>query len=144
LHQKHKLIVYINVEQNLQKLFKRASYEPESRLSDEVWGLIENKKRRITKWKVFGYSGLSILSLVGSVFSIKILVEQFIRLGFFDYLSLVFSDSSVITIYWKEYTLTLADSLPFASLGVSLFFLFLLFVFINRTSCQFKNRLLIA
>jgi len=130
------------VEQNLQKLFKLASYKPESRLSDEVWGLIEYRNRRITKWKTLGYSGLSLLSLVGSIFSIKILVEQFIRLGFFDYLSLVFSDSSVIATYWKEYTLTLADSLPFASFGLSLFLLFILFVSIKKVSYQFNNRLI--
>lgn len=142
MHQNYKLIVYINVEQNLQKLFKQALYEPESRLSGEIWRLIENRNHQIAKWKVFGYSGLSLLSLVGSIFSIKILVEQFIRLGFFDYLSLLFSDGNVIATYWKEYTLTLADSLPFASFGLSLFLLFILFVSIKKVSYQFNNRLI--
>ena len=129
------------MEQNLQKLFKNASYHPESRLSGDILSTILTKSTQITKWKRFGYLSLSILSLSGSVLSIKVLIEQAGRLGFFRYLSLAFSDSGVIALYWKEYVLSLADSLPIASLGVSLFLLFVLFVSIQRASHQFKNKL---
>jgi hypothetical protein len=57
---------------------------------------------------------------------------------------LAFSDSGVIATYWKEYTLSLADSLPFASLALSFFLLFILFISIRKVSYQFKNKLLIA
>jgi hypothetical protein len=132
------------VEQNLQKLFKKAVYHPEGRLSGDVWIAIEIKKAQITKTKKIGYLSLSVLSLSGSILSIKSLVEESIRLGFFNYFSLVFSDSGVIATYWKEYTLSLADSLPVASLALSFFLLFVLFISIRRASYQFKNKLLIA
>ncbi|MFA6514921.1 MAG: hypothetical protein WCT42_01495 [Candidatus Paceibacterota bacterium] len=132
------------MEQNLQKLFKQAAYHPESRLSGDVWTAIEVKKAQITKRKKFGYLSLSVLSLSGSVFSIKSLIGELIRLGFFDYFSLAFSDSGVIATYWKEYTLSLADSLPVASLALSFFLLFVLFISIRRASYQFKNKLSIA
>jgi len=130
------------VEQNLQKLFKNATYSPEGRLSGDVWKAIEYKSTQITKWKRFGYLGASVLSLSGSVFSIKSLIAEFSKLGFYDYLSLAFSDSGVIATYWKEYTLSLVDSLPIASLAVLFFLLFVLFISIRRASYQFKNRLL--
>ena len=136
--------VYIYVEQNLQKLFKNATYAPESRLSGDILSIIEHKSAQITKWKTFGYLGMSILSLSGSIFSIKILVGQFIKSGFYSYLSLAFSDSGVIATYWKEYTLSLVDSLPVVSLVLSFFLLFILFISIRRFSYQFKNRLSIA
>jgi hypothetical protein len=129
------------VEQNLQKVFKNAMYLPGGRLSGDVFSLIEYKSSHITKWKRFGYLSLSVLSLSGSVLSIKILIEQATRLGFFKYLSLAFSDSGVIALYWKEYVLSLADSLPIASLVVSLFLLFILFISIRRASRQFKSKL---
>ncbi len=132
------------MEQDLQKLFKQASYVPESRLSGDVFSLIMSKESKITKWKSFGYLGLSVLSLSGSVFSIKSLIVESTRLGFFEYLSLAFSDSGVIAMYWKEYTLSLADSLPVASLALSFFLLFVLFISIRKVSYQFKNKLLIA
>ena len=132
------------MEYNLQKLFKNASFVPESRLSRDVFGVIEYKSAQITKLKRFGYLGVSILSLSGSIFSIKSLIVQSIKMGFSDYLSLALSDGGVIAKYWKEYTLSLVDSLPIASLILSLFLLFVLFISIRRASYQFKNRLLIA
>ncbi len=132
------------MEQNLQKLFKQSSYTPESRLSGDIWSVIEYKSNRIAKFKKYSYMFLSVLSLSGSVFSIKSLIEQFTKLGFFDYLSLVFSDSGVIATYWKEYTLTLVNSLPVISIMISLFLLFVLFISIQKMSHQFKSKLLIA
>jgi hypothetical protein len=130
------------VEKNLHKLFQEAQYHPESRLSDAIFGVIEHKSAQITKWKRFSYLSLSILSLSGSVFSIKSLIEQSSRLGFYDYLSLAFSDGGTIATYWKEYVLSLADSLPIASLVISCLLLFVLFISIQRASYQFKARLL--
>jgi len=132
------------VEKNLQKLFKQSLYQPESRLSDDIWRVIENKNIKISKYKKFGYLGVSILSLSGSVFSIKTLIEQSSRFGFYDYLSLAFSDSGVIATYWKEYILTLANSLPVVSAIFSFALLFVLFVSIRRASFLFKNKLLVA
>ena len=129
------------MEQNLQKLFKSASYQPESRLFGDIWSAIEYKSTQITKWKKFGYLSVSVLSLSGSIFSIKSLIEEFIRLGFFNYLSLAFSDGGVIAKYWKEYTLTLVDSLPVVSLVLSFFLLFILFISIRKASYQFKSKL---
>jgi len=132
------------VEQNLQKLFKNAKYQPERRLSNDILIAIEYKNAQITKWKKFGYLCVGILSLSGSVLSIRSLIVESFRLGFYDYLSLAFSDSGVIATYWKEYTLSLVDSLPIASLVLSFFLLFVLFISIRRVSYQFKNKLLIA
>lgn len=132
------------MEKKLQKLFKNASYQPESRLSSEIWSVLELKSARVIKWKTIGYLGVSVLSLSGSIFSIKSLIEQFARLGFIDYLSLLFSDGGVIAKYWKEYTLTLADSLPVVSIAISFVLLFILFVSIRRAFYQPKNKLSIA
>lgn len=142
MHQKEKLFVYIEVEQDLQKLFKQAKYQPAGRLSGDIWASIELKNAQIAKWKKYSYMSLSVLSLFGSAFSIKSLIIQSTQLGFFEYLSLTFSDSGIIAKYWKEYTLSLADSLPVASLAITLFLLFVLFVSIKRVSIQFKTKLL--
>lgn len=132
------------MEQDLQKIFKQAKYHPEGRLSGDVWATIELRNAHIAKWKKYSYMSLSVLSLFGSVFSIKSLIARSTQLGFFEYLSLAFSDSGVIAKYWREYTLSLADSLPVASLAITLFLLFVLFVSIKRASYQFKTKLLIS
>ena len=130
--------------QNLHKLFKNAIHTPESRLSENIVNAILYKNAKITKVKTFGYLCLSILSLFGSIFSIKNLIEQSIKLGFFNYFSLAFSDSGIVAKYWKEYTLSLVDSLPIMSLIFSLFLIFILFISIRRAFYQFKSKLLVA
>lgn len=132
------------MEQNLQKLFKSATYQPEGRLSSDIWLSLEAKSNKINQYKKIGYLSLGILSLSGSVFSINSLIVGLKQLGFFNYLSLIFSDGGLIATYWKEYTLSLVDSMPIASLIISLFFLFILFISIERTFSQFKNKILIA
>jgi len=132
------------VEQNLQKLFKQASFQPESRLSGDILLSIEVKSSRIAKWKTIGYMSVSVLSLSLSVLSIKSVIEQFTTTGFYNYLSLAFSDSGVIATYWKEYILSLADSLPIMSIILSFSLLFILFISIKKVSHQFRNKLLIA
>ena len=129
------------MEQNIQKVFKNATYIPEDRLREDIWRVIEAKNAQIIKWKKLSYMSLSVLSLFGSAFSIKVLIERSTSLGFFKYFSLVFSDSGVIALYWKEYILSLADSLPVASLITTLFLLFVLFISIRRASYQFKSKL---
>ena len=125
----------------IKKLFKNSIYLPESRLSDDIWAVVKAKNAKTLRVKKLGYFSLGVLSLSGSIFSIKMLIEQFIQLGFFKYLSLIFSDGGIIATYWKEYTLSLIDSLPIASLAVFLFFLFMLVISINEISYQYKNKL---
>ena len=125
----------------IKKLFKNSIYLPESRLSDDIWAVVKAKNAKTLRVKKLGYFSLGVLSLSGSILSIKMLIEQFIQLGFFKYLSLIFSDGGIIATYWKEYTLSLIDSLPIASLAVFLFFLFMLVISINKISYQYKNKL---
>ena len=129
------------MDEYIKKLFKNTVYLPESRLSDDIWALIKAKNSKILRMKKFGYFSLLVLSLSGSIFSIKVLMEQFTQLGFFRYLSLIFSDGGIIATYWKEYVFSLVDSLPIASLAVLLFFLFMLFISINKISYQYRNKL---
>ena len=68
-------------------------------------------------------SFLGVLSL----FSLSALVATFFSLGrtlatsgFSNYLSLIVSDSSIITTYWKEVSLSLVESLPMLSVALLL------------------------
>ncbi len=132
------------MEENLRKVFKQSKIEPESQLPNNIWNVIQSKNSIISKWKTLEYLSLGILSLFGSIFSIRSLIEQFRALGFFDYLSLIYSDVGVIATYWREYVLILADSLPTTSLMISLLLLFLLFNSLRHISYLFNRKLRIA
>ena len=132
------------MEQDLHKLFKKAVYHPECRLSDDVCRAILAKRRKMVRWNTFSYLSLGILSLSGSIFSIRDLITQSSQLGFYRYLSLILSDGGVVATYWKEYILTLIDSLPVVSLVLSLALLFALFISVKKISSGLRSGLKLA
>ncbi len=132
------------MEQDLQKLFKKAIYQPESRLSGDIWHMVLEKRGKEFKLRAYGYTFLGIFSLLLGGLSINNLITRSIETGFYDYLSLALSDVSLVFSYWQDYSATLVNSLPFASLGTSLFLLFTFFVSIRRVTYQFKNNLVLS
>lgn len=128
---------------NLSKLMKQAYNHPESRLSGDVWRVIEQKQARNLKMQSLAYGVTGVLSLGGFVFMSVSIVKQFSTSGFFEYVSLAFSYGGLVSVYWKEYLLSLSDSLPVASLGVTFFLLFSMLISIKKSVGQFKSKLLI-
>ena len=116
----------------LSKLFKEDYVKPESRLSGDIWTAIQTKQAKSLKIQSLVYGIIGILSLGGFVFMTFYTKKQFSSSGFFQYVSLIFSDGSLFATYWKEYLLSLADSLPFASIGALLFLLFSMLISIKK------------
>jgi len=129
---------------DLSKLMKQAYNQPETGLSADIWRVIEVKQAEGLKIKSLSYGFIGILSLGGFVLMSVSIVKQLSTSGFFQYFSLAFSDGSLISVYWKEYLLSLSDSLPVASLGVTFFLLFSMLVSIKKSIEQYKNKLLIS
>ena len=128
---------------NLSKLLKTAYDHPETGLPEVIWCAIQTKQAKSLKMQSLIYSILGILSLGGFVFMSIYLRKQFATSGFFQYVSLAFSDGSLFATYWREYLLSLADSLPVASLGASLFLLLSLLFSIRKVVLQYRNQLLV-
>lgn len=129
---------------NLSKLFKQAYKYPESRLSVDIWRAIQTKQARSLKIQSLFYSFVGILSLGGFVFMFISLTKEFSSSGFFQYVSVAFSGGGLFATYWKEYLLSLAESLPVASLGVLLFFLVSILISFRKVVHQYKSQLLIS
>ena len=132
------------METDIKEIFIKTANTSRDQLSLDIWTEISRKIDRKAKFKSIGFASFGLFSFVGLIVSIVSLVSEFEKLGFFEYVSLLFSDGSFLATYWKEYTLTLADSIPFASLGVTLFLVFALFFSTKKTFYYLKNRLLIA
>lgn len=129
---------------NLSKLFKQAYNNPETGLSGNVWRAIQTKQARSLKIQSLFYSFVGILSLGGFVFMFISLTKEFSSSGFFQYVSVAFSGGGLFATYWKEYLLSLAESLPVASLGVLLFFLVSILISFRKVVHQYKSQLLIS
>ena len=132
------------MENNLSKLMKNAYTEPESRLSSDIWRSIQIKQAKSLKIQSLVYGIAGILSLGGFVFMSISVVKEFVASGFFQYVSVAFGSNGLFMVYWKEYLLSLADSLPVASLGTMLFLLVSMLVSFRKVVRQFKNQLLVS
>ncbi len=127
---------------NLSKLFKQAYSHPKTGLSDEIWRNIELRQNQTLKLKYISYGFTSIISLFGFILVALSVKENFVSSGFSEYFSLAFSDGSMLSMYWKEYLLSLAESIPVASIGSLSFLLFLMLTSIRKSVHFYKNQLI--
>lgn len=88
-------------------------------LEQDIISKIKKLERRSLVIKQSIYSLVSVISLIGTVFSFSYLINIIKVSGAFEYATLIFYDMSVIT-YWKELSLSVAESVPFLVLAVSL------------------------
>ncbi|NVN97628.1 hypothetical protein HXX01_05410 [Candidatus Nomurabacteria bacterium] len=132
------------MDENLSKLLKQAKYHSETGLPEAIWFAIQNKQAKSLKIQSLVYGIAGILSLGGFVFMSISVVKEFIASGFFQYVSVAFGSNGLFVVYWKEYLLSLVDSLPVASLGALLFLLVSMLISFRKVMHQFKNQLLIS
>ena len=131
-------------DSDLKKSFQKAIYHPEPRLSGDIWLSISKKEQKIHSLKLWVYSSIGVLSLVGFVPVVINLVTRFVESGFSDYFSVIFSDIDSISFYWKDLLLSLVDSIPMTSLIISFSLIFVFFYSLKNMIYQFRSKLLIA
>lgn len=87
-------------------------------LEQDIISKINKLERRSLVIKQSMYSLVSVISLIGTIFSFSYLINIIKVSGAFEYATLIFYDMSVI-IYWKEISLSVAESVPFLVLAAS-------------------------
>ncbi len=132
----------MDVNTNLQNVFQKAKYEPKEDLSGYIWLELVKRSENRARTRLWVLSSFSLGSLAGSIFEFRALSQDFLHSGFYRYFSLVFSNGSTVLKYWKEFSLTLTDSIPVMSLILSLALVFVFFISLRYAVLQFnKSRL---
>ena len=75
----------------------------------------------LTLWVVVALSAFTAL-----IPAFQYTAKEFYQSGFYQYLLLIFSDSGLVMTYWKEFVMTLAESLPLLGVAIFLFFMLIL------------------
>lgn len=133
------------MDRNLNKIFQKAMYSPENKLSEGIFSTISVKENRIKYIKLWVYSISGVFSFAGFFMIIKQLFSDFYSSGFYDYLSLMFSNSKAL-YFWKEITLSIVESLPVTNiiLSLALVFVFVLSLRYMARNIRTRPKLLIA
>jgi hypothetical protein len=113
---------------NLKDIFQKAKYEPDANLAFSVWQTLIIQEKRMNKFKLWSFSFIGLISFVGLIPTFQILLSNLSHSGFYEYFSLIFSDGGTMLSYWKELSLSLAESLPTMSIIFTLSMLFVCFL----------------
>lgn len=116
------------MQERLKKVFLKAIYTPEKSLADQIWHAIALHNKRITRLKIWTFSLTGSASLLFFIPMLKILLNDFTRSGFYEYLSLAFSNGGSLIAYWKDFLSLLAESLPVISIISTLTLVFIFFL----------------
>ncbi|MFA6585968.1 MAG: hypothetical protein WCS86_02285 [Candidatus Paceibacterota bacterium] len=127
------------MEKELSKAFKNARYKEKSGLSLNVWNNILLRNKRIAYIKLWAFSSIGVASLIGLFPAWQILSNDLTQSGFYEYLSLIFSNGSSITSYWQELSLSIIESLPTMSIVLSLSLIFIILMSIKYIAKQIIN-----
>jgi hypothetical protein len=127
------------VEQKLIKIFKKAKYEENPVLSQNIWHNIVIRNKRNTLLRLWAFSVAGLASFIGFIPALKALLNDLTQSGFYEYLSLAFSNGSSVSSYWKEFSLSIAESLPTMSIILSLSLVFIFFLSLKYVIRQIIN-----
>ena len=101
------------MNQNLHNLFKNiAEIEPEKGLERRILRKIELESEWQKKKKLALVDSGILLSLGALVFSVLNFWGAIIQSEFWSLISLAFSDAGTVLSFWKDYALSLLETLP--------------------------------
>lgn len=95
------------------ELFRRlVIVRPPATLRRIILARVRAIERRLNRWRLVGFGALAMGAVAGIIPAINYLAGAFGQSGFYQYFTLAFSDSRVLTNYGQEFGLSLLESLP--------------------------------
>ena len=86
------------MEKELVKAFEKARYEEKPDLASNIWQNIVMRNKRKARLELWAFSLVGFASLIGLIPALKTLSNSLIQSGFYEYLSLIFSNGSSILL----------------------------------------------
>ncbi len=127
------------MEKNFKGALKAIKYEPDFDLKNKIWNHFLLRDKRIAYFKLISFSSISMASLVGFIPMFKIMANDFTQSGFYEYLSLAFSNGGLFSKYSQDFIYSLAESVPTMSIVFSLALIFIFFSSLRYVTKQIIN-----
>ncbi len=125
------------MENNYEKLFNGLErFEPSDKLRAGILARIDFERRRSAIIRLTFLGIAAAASLAAMIPSFQYAAREFSQSGFYQYFSLFFSDSGAVLASWREFALSLAESLPLAEITI---FLATVFTFLVSVKLAVRN-----
>lgn len=113
--------------------------EPKSYLLDDIVNRI-HKHERFFALKRISFVSLALLfSCISLIPAWKSLLTDLSHSGFLSFASLLFSDFSTISHYWKSFIMALIETLPAFSISLFLLVVLLILQSVRFLACDLKT-----
>ena len=104
-------------EDRYKKLFGYINLvEPPKGLGMRILAKISDEEKHSAKIKTWVFGGSTAISFVLSLWAVTNLAGGIKETGFWQYLSLIFSENGMVLAYWRELSFSLIESLPIVGL----------------------------
>ena len=104
------------MRKDYERLFSNLTrLDPPPGLMSAILARIDQKERQTAQVRVVAFSVVSLISIAALVPAINYFAGDFNQSGFSQYFSLLFTDGGTAMIYWKDFALSLLESLPIIS-----------------------------
>lgn len=122
---------------NYERLFQNLKrFEPSKKLRGCILARIYFKRKRSAAMRLAFSALAAVASLVAVIPSFQYAAREFSQSGFYRYFSLIFSDSGAVVASWREFALSLIETLPITEVAI---FLATIFVFLISARLTAKN-----
>ncbi len=119
------------------ELFKYAEEkEPSQNLVQKILFAIDEKQRRSLRFRVILSGSLALIALIAFIPAWREFQTEISQSGFWQFVSLLFSDSHFVVAYWNDLLFSLLESLPIVS---TMAVLGVFFIFLSSLSSLVKN-----
>jgi len=116
------------MNKELIKIFQKSLTPPPENSPSLIWEKILKREKRLARTRLSIFSIVGTVSFLGLIPIFKILLKDLAKSGFYEYLSIAFSNGGTLSLYWKELSFSLTEALPVISIleTASLVFVFFL------------------
>jgi hypothetical protein len=128
----------------LDKILKNKYVSNDNNLSSLIFNNIKELEERKIRVRRYIYMFSGSLSFIFLIFALSYTFNQLYQSGFYEYLSLVFSDISLAFSFWEDLIVSLISTLPMFSILISFTFVFTTLIFFKKFFLDLKRPLLIA
>ncbi len=132
---------------NFEKLFsKLEEVEPSKELRRGILARIDFEKRRSARIRLAFFGFIAMASFIAMIPSFQYIAREFSQSGFYQYFSLIFYDGDAVLSSWKEFALSLAETIPAMEitifLAVVLSFLISIKLAVRNVGLDYKLKLI--
>lgn len=82
---------------------------------------------------------ISLSSIISTVFLLVNIIKDYYKSGLSEYISLMFSDGSLLVSYWQSYIMSVVEALPIFTITLILVSVWIFIMSSNVVLSAFKN-----